>query len=88
MLFIAAFASRVVASIETVRPLTNPSSPRIFSTQRKIAVCVSNQYKRRVREIVEWSGVGSSSPYPRNFRSESESAVRQAIPHSESKPSK
>ena len=38
--------------------------------------------------FVEWSGVGSSSPYPRNFRSESESAVRQAIPRSESKPSK
>jgi hypothetical protein len=31
MLFSAALASNVVASMDTVRPLTNPSSSRIFS---------------------------------------------------------
>jgi hypothetical protein len=86
--FKAALASSVVASIDTVLPLTNPSSVRTFSTQPKTALCVSSQNKRRVREIVEWSGVVSSSAYPRNFRNDRESAVRQAIPRSESRPSK
>jgi hypothetical protein len=57
------------AGFAFVRPLINPSSSRIFSTQRKLALCVSSQYNRRVREIVEWSGVVSSSAYPRNLRS-------------------
>ena len=61
MLFRAAFASSVVASTETVRPLTNPSSLRIFSTHRNTALCVSNENNRRVREIVECSGVASFS---------------------------
>jgi hypothetical protein len=61
MLFRAALASKLAASIDTVRPLISPSSARIFSTQPNTALCVSNQYKRRVREIVEWSGVVSSS---------------------------
>src|SRR5664279_5120994 len=75
--------------IDRNRPPTDqPFFIEDFSTQRKIALCVSSQYKRRVREIVEWSGVASSSAYPRNFRSDSESAVRHAIPPSESKPSK
>ena len=46
------------------------------------------EVKRRVGEIVEWSGVYSSSPIPTNFRSASESANRQAIPRSLSIPSK
>src|SRR5450432_1735135 len=57
MLFMAALASSVVASMETVRPLINSSSARIFSTQPNTALWVSSAYKRRVREIVEWSGV-------------------------------
>lgn len=55
------------SSIETVRSLTNPSSSRIFSTQRKIALCVSSQYKRRVREIVE-SGEALALSAVRNRR--------------------
>src|SRR5260370_8384045 len=41
-----------------------------------------------VREIVTWSGVGSSSPIDRNCRNVSESARRHAMPRSLSSPSK
>jgi hypothetical protein len=49
---------------------------------------VSRSINRRVREIVEWSGVYSSSAMPTKRRSASESAKRQAIPRSLSMPSK
>lgn len=45
----------------------------------------------RITDSVEWSGVARSSPYPRNPRNPSESAVAaatHAIPRSESIPSK
>ena len=88
MLLIAALASCVVASIAIVAPAMNPSPLSIPNTHRNTAVCVSTQYSRLVREIVEWSGVCSSNPKPRNFRNDNESAVRHAIPRSESNPSK
>ena len=44
--------------------------------------------RRRVREILTWSGVGSSSPTCRNCRRLNESATRPAIPRSLSIPSK
>lgn len=46
------------------------------------------QYKRRVRDNVEWSGVVSSKPYAKKRRNESESATRHAMPRSDSIPSK
>src|SRR4051812_17088169 len=42
--------------------------------------------RRRLREIVEWSGGASDRASPRNSRNVSESATRQAIPRSESNP--
>jgi len=42
-------------------PADQPLFRQIVSTQRNTALCVSSQYSRRVREIVEWSGVASSS---------------------------
>jgi hypothetical protein len=44
--------------------------------------------KRRVREIVEWSGGASGSTNPRNSRSAQESAARHAMARSAAKPSK
>src|SRR5437764_3846940 len=48
--FMAALASSVVASMETVWPLISPSPVRILTTHRNMALCVSTQYSRRVRE--------------------------------------
>jgi hypothetical protein len=53
MLFIAAFASSVVASIEIVCPLMSPSSTSTCTTHRNTALCVSTQYNLLVREMVE-----------------------------------
>jgi hypothetical protein len=53
MLRSAAFASRVVASMPTVLPLTNPASAYRCSIQVNTASCVSRSIKRRVHEIVE-----------------------------------
>ncbi len=85
---IAAFASSVVASMPIRCPFSSPRSASIPSTQEKTSRCVSRSIKRRVRDIVEWSGVRSSSPIRRNRRSASESATRHAIPRSLSIPSK
>jgi hypothetical protein len=49
---------------------------------------VSRSISRRVREIVEWSGVYSSNAMPAKRRSASESANRQAMPRSAPMPSK
>ena len=46
------------------------------------------QNRRRVREIVEWSGGEAGADKSRNDRTLSESAARQAIARSESSPSK
>jgi hypothetical protein len=54
----------------------------------KTAWCVSKSISCRVHEIVECSGGTSSRPSPRTPRSAGESAVRQAMPRSESIPSK
>jgi len=43
---------------------------------------ISRSISRRVREIVEWSGVSSSSAIPTKRRSANESAKRQAMPRS------
>ena len=85
---IAAFSSKVVASRPIRCPFSSPRSANNASTQANTARCVSMSIKRRVREIVEWSGVCSSSPSSRNRRSASESATRPAIPRSLSIPSK
>jgi hypothetical protein len=87
MLRSAAFASSVVASTPTVLPLTKPSAKRC-SSQVNSASWVSMSIKRRVREIVEWSGGASGSTNPRKSRSANESAARQAMARSASKPSK
>jgi hypothetical protein len=88
MLRSAALASSVVASMPTVFPLTKPASASRCSIQAKTASCVSTSIKRRVREIVEWSGGVSGNTNPRKSRSANESADRQAIARSASKPSK
>jgi hypothetical protein len=62
----AAFASSVVASIPTVCPFSRPLSATLRSTQAKISQCAFTSIRRRVREIVEWSGPVSSSSIRRN----------------------
>src|SRR5664279_6174245 len=84
----AAFASSVVASIAIRVPCSSPRSASTPSTHANTERWVSRSINRRVREIVEWSGVYSSSPMPTKRRSASESASRQAIPRSLSMPSK
>jgi hypothetical protein len=60
MLRNAALASSVVASMPIVFPFTKPAVPRHCSTQVNTARCVSRAIRRRVREIVEWSGASPS----------------------------
>jgi hypothetical protein len=75
--------------IEAIRwPFSSPRSASTPSTQPNTSRCVSRAINRRVREIVEWSGVYSSSAIPTKRRSASESAKRPAIPCSLSMPSK
>ena len=88
MLRIAAFASRVVASIAPVRPVSSSAATKRSCTQVKTARWVSTSLNRRVRESVEWSGPAASRPSPTKLRTASESAARQAMPRSESSPSK
>ena len=88
MLRIAAFASSVVASIPIVAPVSSPDVARRCCTQVNTARCVSTSIKRRVREMVEWAGAASSTAMRRKLRIASESPARQAIPRSESIPSK
>src|SRR5207245_10068807 len=80
--------SSVVASTPIVLPFTKPAVLRHCNTQVKTARCVSRSIKRRVREMVEWSGGASSRPSPRKSRKAKESAARHAMPRSESIPSK
>ena len=75
------------ASMPIVLPLSDRRAPALAVSQVKTALCVSTSIRRRVREIVECAGVTSSRPSPRKPRSASESAVRHAIPRSESMPS-
>jgi hypothetical protein len=84
----AALASSVVASMPTVVPWTRPASASRCNIQVKTASCVSRSIKRRVREIVEWSGGAEGNTKPRNSRSANESAARQAIARSASNLSK
>jgi len=65
-----------------------PTSARRCRIQVKTASCVSRSIKRRVREMVEWSGGASGNTKPRNSRNANESAARHAIARSASKPSK
>jgi len=83
----AALASKVVASMPIRCPFNSPRSTSNSSTQANTDQCVSRSIKRRVREIVEWSGVLSCSPIRKNRRNASESATRHAIPRSPSMPS-
>ena len=85
---IAAFASSVVASMATRLPTMSPRRASTSNTHPNTAACVSRSISRRVREIVEWSGVPSSSAMPTKRRSANESAKRQAIPRSAPMPSK
>jgi hypothetical protein len=70
-----------------VLPLTNPASAARCRIQAKIAWCVSRSIRRRVREIVEWSGGASGNSSPRDSRSANESAARHPIARSASRPS-
>jgi hypothetical protein len=54
---------------------------------RNTALCTSGVCSRRLREIVECSGVCSATPKVRNSRNDKEPAACQAMPHSLSKPS-
>ena len=74
--------------LEIVFPLTKRAAPRHCSTQVNTARCVSSATRRRVREIVEWSGGCSSKATPRKSRSANGSAAHHAMPRSESMPSK
>jgi hypothetical protein len=67
---IAALASRVVASMAIICPWIKPSSPSTRTNHRNAALCVSTGNSRRVREIVEWSGVASVTLKPTNSRSD------------------
>src|SRR4051812_40510768 len=82
MLRNAALASSVVASMPIVVPLTSPASANCCRTQVKTARWVSRSISRRVREIVEWSGVGSCRSRSKKLRTLSESAARHAIARS------
>ena len=68
MLRKAAFASSVVASSPIVLPSIKPALPRHCATQVNTAQCVSIEMRRRVREIVEWSGGASCKSRPRKSR--------------------
>jgi len=57
-------------------PRSARAAPATSNTQANTAACVSRSISRRVREIVEWSGVASSSAMPTKRRSASESAKR------------
>ena len=84
----AAFASSVVASTPSVLPRSRPDTCSRSSTKPKTAACASTLSRFRVFDSVECSGGFSASPYPRNSRSENESAHRQAMPRSEPVPSR
>jgi hypothetical protein len=88
MLRSAALASSVVASTPIVLPFTRLAVASTWRIQVNTARWVSRSISRRVREIVECSGGVSSRVRPRNPRSANESAVRHAMPRSESMPSK
>ena len=64
-------------STRRVHTARSASSP---NTQPNPLRWVSMSIKRRVREMVEWFGVLSSTPIWRNWRSPNESATRHAIP--------
>jgi hypothetical protein len=81
-------ASSVVASMPMVVPFTSPACAICFNTHPKISWCASIAISRLVLEIVEWSGVASLKLKPRKSRNPNESLTRQAIPRSESIPSK
>jgi len=59
MMLRSAASASVVASIPTVLPFTKPAAASRCRIQVKTASCVLRSIKRRVREIVEWSGDGS-----------------------------
>jgi hypothetical protein len=69
-------------------PTMSPRRANTSNTHANTAVCVSRSISRRVREIVEWSGVSSSNAMPTKRRRASESANRQAMPRSAPMPSK
>jgi hypothetical protein len=60
-------------------PLTNPASARRCSIHVKTASCVSRSIKRRVREIVEWSGGVSGNTNP--DRHPEHAVFRKPYPH-------
>jgi cob(I)alamin adenosyltransferase len=88
MLRIAAFAASGVASTATVLPLSKPAATRPCCTHLNTARCVARSIARRVREIVEGSGGGSSTGSRRKARTTNESLARQASPRAASSPSK
>jgi len=67
-----ALASSVVASMPIRCPRSSPRSASRFSTQLNTSLCVSTSISRRVREIVEWSGVSSSNEISIEVQSDGE----------------
>ncbi len=88
MLFIAAFASSGVESTPIVLPSRRFFSRASFRTQAKAALWTSVGRRSRITVSDEWSGDSSVDGIPRNFRIDSESLHRQAIPRWDPIPSK
>jgi hypothetical protein len=82
-----ALAPIVVAATAACCPAASLLARSPASTQPRTSRRVSTSISRRVREIVEWSGVDSSDSIATKRCSEIESASRQAISGSESSPS-
>ena len=68
-----------------IRPGHKTGRSFIRARHVNMAWCVSRSIRRRVREIVEWSGGASGNTRPRNSRSANESAARQAMARSASR---
>ena len=61
------------------RALDHARRDEACCTQVNTVRCVSTSIRRRVREMVEWSGTASSTAMPKKRRIASESAARQAM---------
>jgi hypothetical protein len=88
MLFIAAFASSVVESTPSALPSSSFFSRASVNTHRKTALWTSTGNRSRITDSDAWTGDSSVGAIPRNFRSDSESLHRQAMPRCEPIPSK
>lgn len=85
---IAALVSTVVASPPTVLPVNNLRAAKGRSTHPRTCSSISTAISLRVRERAERSRLRSPRPLPSKWRTTNESVARQAMPRSESMPSK